>query len=217
MVQKSHRPPGINRGIIYNNLNWFAGFLPKNPDKLLGASTSKFSPKGMMDLCEKTSMCFFACLFNVICGRIPFFHIRRYQFSHIGQGSMGLVYLPTFTIKINWNPWDPHGPSSGLEAVDFRTRCTHDASCRHLEKFRTQWGLESLSSSLSSNRGIRDLGGGYINHLEPQTTIYKWVFGETTIFYIKIWNHPIETTIYKGLFGVPGNSLRVRPLKKGPL
>ena len=34
-------------------------------------------------------------------------------------------------------------------------------------------------------------------YLEPQTTIYKWMFGETTIFkifYIKIWNHPIETT-----------------------
>ena len=30
--------------------------------------------------------------------------------------------------------------------------------------------------------------------LEPQTTIYKWMFGETTIFYIKIWKHPIETT-----------------------
>ena len=38
--------------------------------------------------------------------------------------------------------------------------------------------------------------------LEPQTTICKWMFGETTIFYIKIWNHPI--TIYKWLFGVPG-------------
>ena len=24
-------------------------------------------------------------------------------------------------------------------------------------------------------------------YLEPQTTIYKWMFGETTIFYIKIW------------------------------
>ena len=30
------------------------------------------------------------------------------------------------------------------------------------------------------------------------------MFGETIIFYIKIWNHPIETTIYKWLFGVPG-------------
>ena len=43
-----------------------------------------------------------------------------------------------------------------------------------------------------------------LHHLEPQTTIYEWMFGETTIFYIKIWNHPIETTIYKWLFGVPG-------------
>ena len=41
-------------------------------------------------------------------------------------------------------------------------------------------------------------------HLEPQTTIYKWMFGETTIFYVKISNHPIETSIYKWLFGVPG-------------
>ena len=40
--------------------------------------------------------------------------------------------------------------------------------------------------------------------LEPQTTIYKWMFGETTIFYAMIWNHPIETSIYKWLFGVPG-------------
>ena len=35
--------------------------------------------------------------------------------------------------------------------------------------------------------------------LEPQTTIYKWMFGETTISYVKIGNHPIETTIYKWL------------------
>jgi len=32
------------------------------------------------------------------------------------------------------------------------------------------------------------------------------MFGETTIFYwyIKVWNHPIETTICKWLFGDPG-------------
>ncbi len=41
-------------------------------------------------------------------------------------------------------------------------------------------------------------------YLEPQTTIYKQMFGETTISYVKIGNHPIETTIYKWLFGVPG-------------
>ena len=31
--------------------------------------------------------------------------------------------------------------------------------------------------------------------------------GETTIFHVKIWNHPIETTIYKWLFGVPGRNV----------
>ena len=42
--------------------------------------------------------------------------------------------------------------------------------------------------------------------LEPQTTIKKWTFGETTISYVKIGNHPIETAIYKWLFGVPGQT-----------
>ena len=41
-------------------------------------------------------------------------------------------------------------------------------------------------------------------YLEPQTTIYKLMFGETTIFYVMIWNHPIEISICKWLFGVPG-------------
>jgi len=30
------------------------------------------------------------------------------------------------------------------------------------------------------------------------------MFGETTIFYVMIWNHPVETTIKNWLFGVPG-------------
>ena len=46
---------------------------------------------------------------------------------------------------------------------------------------------------------------GLNHHLEPQTTIYEWLFGETTIFYVMIWNHPIETSIYKWSFGVPGS------------
>ena len=33
------------------------------------------------------------------------------------------------------------------------------------------------------------------------------MFGETTISHVKIGNHPIETTIYKWLFGVPGSNL----------
>ena len=31
------------------------------------------------------------------------------------------------------------------------------------------------------------------------------MFGETIISYAKLGNHPIETTIYKWLFGVPGS------------
>ena len=34
-------------------------------------------------------------------------------------------------------------------------------------------------------------------YLEPQTTIYKWMFGETTISCVKIGNHPTETAIYR--------------------
>ena len=33
------------------------------------------------------------------------------------------------------------------------------------------------------------------------------MFGETTIFHVKIWNHPIETTILKWMFQVPGKHL----------
>ena len=57
---------------------------------------------------------------------------------------------------------------------------------------------------------LRKLGGCNSNifyfhpYMEPQTTNLKLMFGETTISYIKVWNHPIETTIYKWLFGVPG-------------
>ena len=32
------------------------------------------------------------------------------------------------------------------------------------------------------------------------------MFGETTISYVKNWNHPIETTTNKWMFGVPGNT-----------
>ena len=30
------------------------------------------------------------------------------------------------------------------------------------------------------------------------------MFGETTIFYVQVWNHPTETTILKWMFRVPG-------------
>ena len=38
------------------------------------------------------------------------------------------------------------------------------------------------------------------------TTSFEWMFGETPVFHVKIWNHPIETTIYKWMFQVPGTS-----------
>ncbi len=39
----------------------------------------------------------------------------------------------------------------------------------------------------------------YYSYLALQTTSFLWMFGEPTIFHGKIWNQPIETTIYKGL------------------
>ena len=56
----------------------------------------------------------------------------------------------------------------------------------------------------------------YKGYLVPQTTNLKWMFGETTISYVKIGNHPIETTIYKWLFGVPGNSIYLTRPWPGP-
>ena len=41
-----------------------------------------------------------------------------------------------------------------------------------------------------------------LDHLLP--TSFKWMFGETTISYRKNWNHPVETTIYKQMFQLPG-------------
>ncbi len=54
-----------------------------------------------------------------------------------------------------------------------------------------------------------------LSYLEPQTTSLKRMGGETTIPYVKIWNHPIETTIYIWLFGVPGRSLMYCFIRRG--
>lgn len=34
------------------------------------------------------------------------------------------------------------------------------------------------------------------SYLEPQATIFSWMFSETPIFHVNIWNHLIETTIF---------------------
>ena len=73
-----------------------------------------------------------------------------------------------------------------------------------VQSWRVNWGKflsQALQGQVGTKRWKVETGN---NNLEPQTTIYKWMFGETTIFYIEIWNHPIETAIYKWLFGVPG-------------
>ena len=74
-------------------------------------------------------------------------------------------------------------------------RCCFSASSPHIRFI--------ISDDL--NPSIANIFWTSISYLEPQRTIYyKLMFGETTIFYIKIWNHPIKTSIYKWLFGVPG-------------
>jgi len=42
-------------------------------------------------------------------------------------------------------------------------------------------------------RRIGDLP--HIRTWNPKQPFIKWMLGETTIFYVKIWNHPIETSI----------------------
>ena len=44
-----------------------------------------------------------------------------------------------------------------------------------------------------------------LSNLEPETTVFKLMFGETTFFYAKIWDHPTETRIKKLLSRVPGD------------
>ena len=60
------------------------------------------------------------------------------------------------------------------------------------------------------------IGELYYSYLEPQTTSLKWMFGETTISYVKSWNdYPIETTIYKRLFPLPAITYRSFPKSYG--
>ena len=39
------------------------------------------------------------------------------------------------------------------------------------------------------------------------------MFGETTIFYLMIWKHPVETTTKNWLFGVPGKNGIILPIQ----
>ena len=39
-------------------------------------------------------------------------------------------------------------------------------------------------------------------YLELLTTIFKWMFGETTISQVKVWNHAIEKTFINSCLGL---------------
>ena len=43
--------------------------------------------------------------------------------------------------------------------------------------------------------------------IQPAWYPKQRMFGETTIFYVMIWNHPVETTIKNWMFGIPGGNL----------
>ena len=80
--------------------------------------------------------------------------------------------------------------------------------CGTLPLPRMIWGVGEYPSYFFNKKSrVVNWHGSGIHHLEPQTTSLKLMFGETTISYVKICNHPIETTIYKWLFGVPGSSI----------
>ena len=102
------------------------------------------------------------------------------------------------------------GPGTRVRSLANSTR--YDQALSDLSKLRRIQGTELNEDPKAESfvKSILALVNDVIllkNYLEPQTTIYKWMFGETTISYVKIGNHPIETTIYKWLFGVPGTSV----------
>ena len=84
-------------------------------------------------------------------------------------------------------------------------------SARH---FWTQfsWGdFTSVQSLLTFFRRFQIHGNNHAwNSKQPfkmdgtPNNPLKWMFGETTIFHVKILNHPIETTVYKWMFQVRG-------------
>ena len=51
----------------------------------------------------------------------------------------------------------------------------------------------------------------------PKQPFFLWMFGETTISQVKVWNHQTETTILKWMFQVPGLYLRMACLLFGTL
>ena len=72
-------------------------------------------------------------------------------------------------------------------------------------------GVPEVSVGYCARNVSNEIPGTPNNHLKMDGN------GETTISYVKIGNHPIETTIYKLLFGVPGTQPPILPwfLRRG--
>ena len=116
---------------------------------------------------------------------------------------MGLVQPPnSFSFLLSHTSFLGVVTVGGVSNAPKSSRKSKKVSIDELEEALTTNKLHGVVFSWGAE-GMGDFGWKQRN-LEPQTTIYKWMFGETTIFYIKIWNHPIETTIYKWLFRAPG-------------
>ena len=91
-----------------------------------------------------------------------------------------------FTFFFFWNPWISPLPRRDLNRPPLQA---------------------SWKVGKEQNPSIRSMYGTW-NPKQP----FIWMFGETTIFYIEIWNHPIETSIDKWLFGVPGMYAYIYPI-----
>ena len=124
--------------------------------------------------------------------------------SHVISGYE--LYIVYYFIDIYIYLWyrtiDSHLPS-----------CTSESFCHlglflPLRKKSSKMHLEAVKKNIQTLEADSFLSMNIC--LEPQ------MFGETTISYVKVWNHPIETTIYKWLFGVPGLFFRnPRPPQNG--
>ena len=75
--------------------------------------------------------------------------------------------------------------------------------------WKSQSGPFRLGDGVSLCNGFYYLLPRYLKH-----PLKKWLFGETTISQVKVWKHPTETTIQKGLLRVPGKNgfLKANPL-----
>ena len=68
----------------------------------------------------------------------------------------------------------------------------------HLQKKTSEKRIEQVNNVYIYIYIFTYMPGTPNNHLKNGCLVKQ------PFFYIKIWNHPIETTIYKWLFGVPG-------------